>query len=148
MSPAAQRPVKTLLRLRVDSIGEAIYRARRQVVEAANRLGFEGEDADRIDVAFTEALANAVRHGSTGPRSCVHVRVLHEGGLFIVEVADHGRGFVPDAIVLPSASDPAEGGRGLYLMKAFMDSVEWLASPKGTIVRLTKRVPIPLEDKA
>ncbi len=34
------------------------------------------------------------------------------------------------------------------LMKAFMDSVEWLASPKGTIVRLTKRIPIPLEDKA
>ncbi len=147
MSPAAQRPVKTLLRLRVDSIGEAIYRARRQVVEAANRLGFEGEDADRIDVAFTEALANAVRHGSTGPRSCVHVRVLHEGGLFIVEVADHGRGFVPDAIVLRRR--PIGGRRPRpFLMKAFMDSVEWLASPKGTIVRLTKRIPIPLEDKA
>ena len=141
LSRTTGRNRKTLLRLRVDSLGEAIYHARHRLVDVLHRLGFLGEDADAIELAFTEALANAVRYGSVGPKASVHVRVIQDAGQLVVEVTDHGSGFQPRSIELPNAGDPAEGGRGLYLMRAFMDDVAWLVTPHGTTVRMTKRVP-------
>jgi serine/threonine-protein kinase RsbW len=135
---SAPRP---LLSFQIRSLGEPIYKARARVGDLARRLGFGDDDVDAIQLAFSEALTNALRHGCPTSRNCVHVKAGTEDSCLVLEVADHGHGFHPGEIRLPPLDADDEGGRGLYLMQAFMDDVQWFDSPKGTTVRLCKACP-------
>lgn len=136
--------------------------------ERATHLGVCDEsDATRIGVALEEALANALYHGNLEvgselrgeddqayhaliaercqvPPFCdrrVHVRVKlsREEAVFVIR--DEGDGFDPAS--LPDPTDPANlekaSGRGLLLMRAFMDDVHY--NDQGNAVTLTKRRP-------
>jgi serine/threonine-protein kinase RsbW len=129
---------KPLLRMRIVEAGEPVYRARARVAAFAHRLGFSGEALDGIILAFSEAVNNAIAYGTTTIHRCVHVRVMQEDGHLVLEIVDHGKGFQPANLDLPAPRDMSEGGRGLFLMKAFMDDVQWLGSPTGTTVRMSK----------
>jgi serine/threonine-protein kinase RsbW len=59
-----------------------------------------------------------------------------------IEVRDQGEGFDPTSI--PDPTDPANilktSGRGIFLMRTFMDEVQWSMRPEGgTTVRMTKK---------
>lgn len=128
---------KNLIRMRIPSVGEPVYKARARLARALRRLGLSGERLDGILLAFTEAVTNAVVHGCGAARKCVQARVGTENGRVVIEVTDHGCGFQPDAINLPE-DGLCEGGRGLFLMRALMDEVVWTPSPSGTTVRMSK----------
>ncbi len=135
---------KSLLRMRIRGVGEPVFKARSRLAAAARRLAISGEDLDSVLLAFSEAVTNALIHGRSNSRKCVHVDVGTEDGRLIIEVRDHGRGFHPKSVELPPPDCMCEGGRGLYLMRVLMDEVEWLPGPSGTTVRMTKRcIPAP-----
>ena len=96
-----------------------------------------------VPVALTEALSNAILRGNArDPRKRVHVRVRVDHTLLVIEVADEGVGFNLDACTVdPTTPDriESEEGRGLFLMRKLMDSVECLAEAPGNVVRLTLR---------
>jgi serine/threonine-protein kinase RsbW len=87
-----------------------------------------GEEFD-IELALREALDNAVVHGNQeNSETKVHIRFrCHPGNEISIVVTDQGKGFdfenfVGDGI----ASEPAsEHGRGIQLMKAYMDDVRF-----------------------
>ena len=59
-----------------------------------------------------------------------------------IEVKDQGEGFDPTSV--PDPTDPANilktSGRGMFLMRSFMDEVQWLMPPDGgTTVRMVKK---------
>src|SRR6266852_487158 len=96
-----------------------------------------------IELALREALNNAVVHGNReDPETKVHIRCRCQPGeeLSIV-VTDQGKGFDFEKIVGNGiAPDPAaEHGRGIQLMKAYMDDVQF--GRGGSEVRLRKRSP-------
>jgi serine/threonine-protein kinase RsbW len=82
-----------------------------------------------VEMALREALGNAVIHGNhEHPRAKVHVRCRCWPGKEIsIIVTDQGKGFdfrkkVGDGLI----SDPlSERGRGILLMKAYMDHVHF-----------------------
>ena len=125
--------------MRIADVGEPIYRARAQVMALGRRLGFHGEALDGIVLAFSEALTNALLHGESGNRHCVHVAAVMNGDRLVLEIMNHGPGFQPSNLDLPAPDDMSEGGRGLYLMQTFMDQVEWHGTPRRTTVRMSKR---------
>jgi CheY-like chemotaxis protein/anti-sigma regulatory factor (Ser/Thr protein kinase) len=122
-------------------------------------------DVTRIGVALEEALVNALYHGNLQVGSelrgendhayyallarrrsespyrdrKIHVsaRLTRDEGVFVVR--DEGPGF--DLSKLPDPEDPSAleraSGRGLLLMRAFMDDVSY--DPTGNIVTLVKR---------
>ena len=146
----AKSSYRNLLRMRIPCAGEPVFKARARLAKAARGLGFRGETLDGILLAFTEAVTNAVIHGSAPSCRCVRAHVGLENGRLIIDVIDHGRGFHPDAVELPPLDCMCEGGRGLFLMRALMDDVEWTPTASGTTVRMTKccaSVP-PLADPA
>jgi PAS domain S-box-containing protein len=98
------------------------------------------EVSSEILLSVGEAAGNAYRHGRrTEGRSEIRVRCEYERPDFIVEVADDGPGFDPGEVEARGTPDPfAQGGRGLFLMRELMDSVEVDATPVGTKVRLTR----------
>jgi serine/threonine-protein kinase RsbW len=98
-----------------------------------------GDDCD-VEVALREALANAVLHGNKrDAHKKVHVscRIRPAKGLSIV-VRDEGSGFDPAKTPDQASVDDAnsETGRGIRLMKLFMDAVSFAHG--GCEVRLQK----------
>jgi serine/threonine-protein kinase RsbW len=86
-----------------------------------------------------EALANAIIHGNhENPRKHVHVRCRCKPDEVSISVKDEGRGFDINKVTDPTAPDNVGSlhGRGIYLMKAFMDEVHF--EQGGVVVYMRK----------
>jgi serine/threonine-protein kinase RsbW len=99
-----------------------------------------GNDFD-VELALREALENAVLHGNQedpGKKVHIHCR-CGPGNEITVVVTDQGKGFDFGKIVGNGfTSDPyADHGRGIQLMKAFMDDVHFERG--GSEVHMHKR---------
>lgn len=91
------------------------------------------EELFDLKVAATEALTNAIK----GSRNGVDVAVERGNGTIEVEVRNGG--FFE--LGSPALEDiEAEGGRGIPLMFALVDEVEFTSTREGTRVRMRKRV--------
>jgi serine/threonine-protein kinase RsbW len=102
-------------------------------------LGYPNRDVFAVRLALDEAIANAIKHGhrgDAGKRVEVGYRVTAEQ--VVAEVGDEGPGFdlhrVPDP--RGGASRERPGGRGLFLMRAYMTWVQFNA--RGNHVTLCK----------
>jgi serine/threonine-protein kinase RsbW len=98
-------------------------------------------EAFAIELALREALENAVVHGNQeDPGKKVHMRCrCRPGNEISIVVTDQGKGFDFEKIVgNGSIPDPAsEHGRGIPLMKAYMDDVHFERG--GSEVHMRKR---------
>lgn len=116
----------------------ALADARHFVDEHARRAHFSDLARDEIGLAVTEAVSNAIRHGSpAGEADTVDLSVEVKGPRLTVIVRDHGGPFTPPAPSLPDPALYAEHGRGLFLMQQLMDQVQF-SRDHGTVVRMTK----------
>jgi anti-sigma regulatory factor (Ser/Thr protein kinase) len=94
-----------------------------------------GEDARyQVKLAISEAVTNAIQHGSSSPSDRIRITVAEESGALVFEVEDTGR-FRPRVRrgVLP------ESGRGLEFMRLLMDEVDLRPGTDGTLLRISKR---------
>ena len=97
-------------------------------------VGVPDDANEDVQLAVTEACANAVRHSDTGEYS-VRLEVGDEG--CEVEVVDLGSGFEPAEI--KQQGEEFESGRGLWLMQALVDDLQFVRGDDGTHVRLRKQ---------
>lgn len=108
----------------------------RSVAECVlGRMNAPGDAADDIRVALSEACTNAVRHAVGTSEYTVRFAVAADG--CEVEIVDLGPGFDPNG--RSGAVADAETGRGLMLMRALVDDLEFIRSEDTTRVRLVKR---------
>ncbi|MCK9898448.1 ATP-binding protein [Frankia sp. AgB32] len=138
--------IKLSLALPRDEISIPVVR--RICAQSLKVLGVTQECINDVELALTEASANVLLHAQDGDEYEVSVGVDNE--VAVIEVSDHGGGFGaefdPDALI-GAASDgtPTEGvpeqGRGIFLMRALMDQVQFhrVDGPyRGTRVHLEK----------
>jgi serine/threonine-protein kinase RsbW len=107
-------------------------------VRKTNRLAGKEDD---VELALSEALANAVVHGcQCDPDKTVECCVVCDDkrGLVIV-VRDPGTGFDPSTLPAPTAAENlySDHGRGVYLMNQLMDEVQY--HKNGTEIHMLKR---------
>ena len=98
------------------------------------------DDESEVEIALREALANAIIHGNhENPRKHVHVRFRCNPDEVSIAVKDEGRGFDINEMPDPTAPENIGSGhgRGIYLMKAFMDEVRF--EEDGVVVHMRKR---------
>jgi serine/threonine-protein kinase RsbW len=56
-----------------------------------------------------------------------------------IRIVDTGRGFDHADVGLVTSSNTAESGRGVFLMRALVDNLDFVSEPEqGTVVRLVK----------
>jgi len=113
----------------------------RSVMNVVREMKCSPGREDDIELALTEALANAVVHGAKNdPSKIVECDVACDAqhGMLIV-VRDPGPGFDPAKI-----ADPCHGeniyshhGRGIYLINQLMDEVQF--HKNGTEIHMLKR---------
>jgi serine/threonine-protein kinase RsbW len=101
---------------------------------AAAEFGLPEDDRYQVKLAISEAVTNAIQHGSSSPTDPIRILVAEESGALVFEVIDTGR-FRPAVRrgILP------ESGRGLEFMRLLMDEVDLRPSLNGTLLRFTKR---------
>ena len=106
------------------------------------RSGMAKNTEGEIEIAISEALANAVIHGNheNAEKSVDVVCRCSLDGEVLIIVRDQGAGFESSAV--PDPTEPERlfltSGRGLHLMRSMMDEVSF--EENGTVVRMRKRV--------
>lgn len=92
-----------------------------------------------IEVALTEACTNVLDHAAQGDEYEV-IAGLSDSAC-VIEVVDTGRGFDAEHLGHVEADPSAEEGRGIQLIRALVDEVEFDSRPEsGMIVHLEKQL--------
>lgn len=111
-------------------------------------LKFRIADGTEIDIeaALLEALANAVIHGNGDNSVYVTCRCYMDGEVSIT-VRDEGKGFDSSMVEDPTSLENVlfTHGRGIYLMKTFMDEVSF--EENGSVVRMRKNSNVSATDR-
>ncbi len=99
--------------------------------------------AANLELVFNEAFMNihdhAYRSRPMGPVS-IEISVSKDRVEFCFQ--DEGEGFDPDQVKPPDPDDPSERGRGVWLMRHFMDEFVYSTNQEGkNVLRLMKRFP-------
>jgi len=112
------------------------------------RIGFDEDSLHWVGVAVRESVINAIKHGNQNDeRKMVHVEFVSSGGHetseLVIAVRDEGEGFDPESIADPLAPENMlkSSGRGIFLMRNFMDDVSLRRMPEGGMeVRMVKKL--------
>ncbi len=100
------------------------------------------ESRINVPLACDEALTNAVIHGNgRDPDKKVNVQIYVSHSRFKIRVADQGEGFNMDSVENPLEGENLlrSSGRGIYMMRSIMDSVEF--KDGGRVVEMEKANP-------
>ena len=96
--------------------------------------------AYHLDLALTEAMANAIQYGCpTDAKQSVRVCLSIDNKTLCVKVFDHGQGFDLKAVSTPVFIDLDERGRGIFLIRSLMDSVEYRKMENGNVLEMRKK---------
>jgi len=112
--------------------------ARALVRDASAEYGLDGDTTWDLMLATSEAVPNAVLHGSAcgDPSHGVLLTIEVDELSISIEVSDCG---VFDTQLRPAAQDDI-GGRGIPIIAALADHFELLPEPSRTRVRFGKRL--------
>ncbi|MDQ7779609.1 MAG: ATP-binding protein [Planctomycetota bacterium] len=135
---------KTVLEVQIESTLARKSEVLLKVLDELKKHGLVRSKEDEIHIRYCvdEAIANAILHGNRLDRKKnVFVTVYLSDDMWGVRVEDQGKGFSPDMV--PDPDDPQslllEHGRGILIMKAFMDEVKFYRNGCGLL--MTKKRP-------
>jgi serine/threonine-protein kinase RsbW len=111
-------------------------------------IGMDDDAAHWISVAIRESVINAIKHGNRNDSSKrVFVEFETDAPADVPElsirVRDQGEGFDPQEVADPLAPENLlkSSGRGIFLIRNFMDDVQLRRAPEGGMeIRMLKRV--------
>jgi serine/threonine-protein kinase RsbW len=126
----------------LESTLESVDRAEELAMQEAAKAGVPEDDLHKIAMAVRESMVNAVVHGNRyNAHKKVHLSVFKGPREFVVRIADEGEGFDYEHLPDPLAEGNLlrHSGRGIFLIKAFMDEFKIRRlEPGGTEVTLVK----------
>jgi serine/threonine-protein kinase RsbW len=112
------------------------------VQDLAREFLFTSDEINDVSTALIEACSNAIEHGNRfAPEKRVVVTLVFNGLTFVARVKDQGTGFdFEKALRENLPTDPmSERGRGLMIMRAFTDALDFTYTDGGLQVELTKQ---------
>lgn len=135
-------PVPAEVKEELESTLESVDHAEELVMRAARAMGFTEDQQHEIGISLRECMVNAVVHGNRySSRKKVHFAVSHSPERLEIVIGDEGEGFDTAEVPDPLAQENLlrQSGRGVLMMRAFMDEFEVVPrSPSGTVVRMVK----------
>jgi serine/threonine-protein kinase RsbW len=128
----------------MESTLESVNKAEEMVGQLAAQAGFDEDLRDGISMAVREAMINAVLHGNAyDAAKRVNLSLEQNGRELIITIGDEGKGLEPEEVPDPLAPENLmkQSGRGIFLIRAFMDEVRFRNLEPGTEITLIKRIP-------
>jgi serine/threonine-protein kinase RsbW len=129
----------------LETLLDSVDLAEQVVLGIAGAAGFEEEDCHKIGMSVREGMINAYHYGNQRERGKkIHLAVELAPEKMVIHVIDQGPGFELGEIPDPLSEENLlrTSGRGIFLMRAFMDEFEVLRSRDGGAeVVMAKRLP-------
>jgi serine/threonine-protein kinase RsbW len=133
--------------LELHSTVDVLDRVQQVAEDVCRQVGLDEETLHWTSMAVRECVINAITHGNhSDPEKLVHVdfNVEQRDGdrNFVITVRDQGDGFEPSTVTNPLAPENilSTSGRGIFLVRQFMDEVTFQRTRGGTEVRMLKRL--------
>jgi serine/threonine-protein kinase RsbW len=106
---------------------ESVDLAEDITVRVADAAGFDEEDCHKIGMSVREGVINAFQYGNQKQREKkIYLSFALEAEVLVIHILDQGHGFEVKEVADPLAVENLlkTSGRGIFLMRAFMDNFE------------------------
>jgi serine/threonine-protein kinase RsbW len=125
----------------LESTLESVNQVEQKASEVAAGAGLAEDEQYQVAMAVREAAVNAVLHGNAydpGKRFVVAYETTVDA--LVITITDQGKGLDPESLPDPLAPENLMkgSGRGIFLIRAFMDEVKIRNTNPGTEVTLIK----------
>ena len=130
----------------LSSTMESVSEVEAAADKLAEKAGLDEDERFQLGMAVREAAVNAVLHGNEyDPAKKITVSLENTGSQLVISVADEGKGLDPDTLPDPLAPENLlrGTGRGLFLIRSFMDEVNFRQLHPGTELTLIKHLKPP-----
>lgn len=133
----------------LDSTLDSVNKVEETAEQLAQKIGFGEDDLHKITMSVREAAVNAVLHGNAYDPT-KKIMVAYETGpdKLAITITDQGKGL--NESELPNPLDEENimktSGRGIFLIRAFMDEVRIRDLHPGTEITLVKHKGVPVMD--
>lgn len=109
------------------------------VIEIAKQAGVNNAKINNLALSVAEASSNSIIHGNKRDiNKNVTIEIVYDENEFEVSFIDEGKGF--DITKVPDPTEPEnilkDSGRGIHIMKSFLDDLRYEFSEIGTKVTL------------
>lgn len=127
----------------LDSSLDSVDRVEQTAEELAKKAGMDEDEIYRVTMAVREAAVNAVLHGNSyDPEKRITATFENTGEALVIRIADQGKGLDPATLPDPLAPENLlrGSGRGIFLIRSFMDEVHFKLLHPGTELTLIKHL--------
>jgi serine/threonine-protein kinase RsbW len=118
----------------LETLLDSVDLAEDIALRVAAAAGFDEDERHKIGMSVREGVINAHHYGNQAQRNKkIHVTVELEPDKMVVRILDQGTGFDLASVPDPLAEENLlrTSGRGLFLMRAFMDEFDVHRGPNG-----------------
>ena len=125
----------------LESSLESVDKVEHTAEQMARDAGIDEDETFKFSMAVREAAVNAVLHGNAyDPEKRITASFENTGEDIIIRISDQGQGLDPATLPDPLAPENLlrGSGRGIFLIRAFMDEVNFRELHPGTELTLIK----------
>jgi serine/threonine-protein kinase RsbW len=134
------------LEITLETQVESVNLAEEMCLRVAEAAGFGEDDCYRIGMSVREGVINAFHYGNEErPDKKIYLALDLTPEKMIIHVLDEGKGFDLNAVPDPLAEENllSTSGRGIFLMRAFMDEFAVVAGRTGGAeIIMSKKLPM------
>jgi serine/threonine-protein kinase RsbW len=135
------------LEVTLETQVESVNLAEEMCLKVAEAAGFGEDDCYKIGMSVREGVINAFHYGNQErPEKKIHLAVDITNEKMIIHVLDEGKGFSLSDVPDPLAEENllSTSGRGIFLMRAFMDEFDVVPGRTGGAeIVMAKKLPPP-----
>src|SRR5271163_2390941 len=134
------------LEVTLETQVESVNLAEEMCLRVAEASGFSEDECYRIGMAVREGVINAFHYGNQEkPDKKIYLAIDLNQDKMIIHVTDEGKGFkladVPDPLAEENLLSTS--GRGIFLMRAFMDEFDVVSGKTGGAeIIMAKKLPL------
>ena len=131
------------LSLTLKSNMESVAAVEAAAEKLASEAGLDEDECFHVAMAAREAAVNAVLHGNEyDPAKQMAASFENTGKALVITIADQGKGMDPSSLPDPLAPENLlrGTGRGIFLIRSFMDEVNFRQLHPGTELTLVKHL--------
>lgn len=127
----------------LESSLDSVNKVEQTAEQMAKKAGVDEDDLFKVTMAVREAAVNAVLHGNSyDPGKRITASFENTGADLVIRIADQGKGLDPETLPDPLAPENLlrGSGRGIFLIRSFMDEVHFKQLHPGTELTLIKHL--------